>query len=73
VDYVVTPVGAFGLMIGEDVLDRYCVRWAETHVRNRAARATLRLVFGPSRFLANTAEGRVPWYRPERTLTWRSR
>jgi hypothetical protein len=73
VDYVVTPVGAFGLMIGEDVLDRYFVRWAETHVRNRAARATLRLIFGPSRFLANTAEGRLPWYRPERTLAWRSR
>ena len=70
VDYVVTPVGAFGLMVGEDVLDRYFVRWAETHVRNRAFRASLRLLFGPSRFLANTAEGRLPWYRPERTLAW---
>ena len=70
VDYVVTPVGAFGLMVGEDVLDRYFVRWAETRIRNRVFRATLRLMFGPSRFLANTAEGRLPWYRPERTLAW---
>lgn len=70
VDYVVTPVGAFGLMMGEDALDRYFVRWAETHVHNRAFRAMLRLAFGPSRLLANTAEGRLPWYRPERTLAW---
>ena len=71
VDYVVTPVGAFGLMIAEDALDRYLVRWIESHVKNRAFRATVRLVFGPSRFLANSAENRLPWYRPDRSLSWR--
>lgn len=68
VDYLVTPVGAFGFMVAEDALDRYFVRWFESHVRNRVARATVRLVFGPSRFLANSAEGRLPWYRPDRPL-----
>ena len=68
VDYVVTPIGAFGFMIAEDALDRYFVRWVESHVRNRAVRATLRLGLGPSRFLANSAEGRLPWYRPDRPL-----
>ena len=68
VDYVVTPVGAFAFMIAEDALDRYFVRWVESHVRNQVVRATLRLGFGPSRFLANSAEGRLPWYRPDRPL-----
>ena len=71
VDYVVTPVGAFGLMIAEDALDRYLVRWIESHVHNRVVRATVRLVFGPSRFLANSAGSRLPWYRPDRALAWR--
>jgi hypothetical protein len=71
VDYVVTPVGAFGLMIAEDALDRYLVRWIESHVKNRVVRATVRLAFGPSRFLANSAGSRLPWYRPDRSLSWR--
>ncbi len=71
VDYVVTPVGAFAFMIAEDALDRYFVRWVEARVKNRVVRATLRLAFGPSRFLANSAESRLPWYRPDRTLAWR--
>jgi hypothetical protein len=70
VDYVVTPVGGFGFMIAEDALDRYLVRWLEGHIQNRVARASLRLIFGPSRFLANGAENRLPWYRPDRTLSW---
>lgn len=71
VDYVVTPLGAFALMIGEDAIDRYFVRWVEARVKNRIVRATLRLVLGPSRFLANSAGSRLPWYRPDRTLAWR--
>jgi hypothetical protein len=73
VDYVVTPVGGFAFMLAEDALDRYFVRWFETHSSNRVARAAMRLIFGPSRFLANTAEGRLPWYRPDRTLSWREK
>jgi hypothetical protein len=71
VDYVVTPVGAFAFMIAEDTLDRYLVRWLEDKIQNRVARASLRLIFGPSRFLANSAESRLPWYRPDRPLGWR--
>jgi hypothetical protein len=68
VDYVVTPAGAFAFMIAEDALDRYFVRWMESHIRNRVFRAAVRLIFGPSRFLANAAESRLPWYRPDRPL-----
>jgi hypothetical protein len=70
VDHVVTPVGAFGLIVAEDALDRFLVKWAERHVSNRVWRASLRLIFNPGRTLSNTASGRLPWYRPGRPLSW---
>jgi len=71
VDHVVTPVGAFGLIIAEDALDRYFVRWVEQRTRNRVFRAILRLAFNPGRTMSNTATGRVPWHRAGRPLGWR--
>ena len=70
VDYVVTPTGAFGLVIAEDVLDKFLVAWAERHTTNRVWRASLRLVFNPTRAMSNTAAGHLPWYRPDRSLSW---
>jgi len=70
VDYVVTPVGAFGLVIAEDVLDKFLVEWAERHTTNRVWRASLRMIFSPSRVLSNTASRHLPWYRNDRTLAW---
>jgi len=69
VDHVVTPVGALGFVVAEDALDRYFVRWVEGKTRNRVWRASLRMLFNPSRTLSNTAQGRVPWHRPTRTLS----
>lgn len=71
VDHVVTPVGAFGLIVAEDVLDRYFVQWIERHTKNRVVRATVRLAFSPARILSNSASGRLPWYRAGRPLTAR--
>jgi hypothetical protein len=68
VDHVVTPVMGFALMAAEDALDRYFVMWFEEHVDNRAARATIRVLFNPARLMANLAQGRSPWYRPDRAL-----
>jgi hypothetical protein len=42
VDYAVTPTGAFGLVIAEDLLDKFFVEWVERHTRNRVWRASLR-------------------------------
>ena len=70
VDYAVTPTGAFGLVIAEDVLDKFFVEWIERHTRNRVWRASLRLIFNPTRAMSNTAAGHLPWYRPDRTLAW---
>jgi hypothetical protein len=69
VDYAVTPVGGFGLMVAEDALDRFFLAWFERHVRNRPARAILRTIFNPSRAMANVAANRLPWHRDARPLT----
>jgi hypothetical protein len=71
VDYVVTPVGAFGLIVAEDALDRYVVQWAERRVRNRLLRIGMRFAANPGRTMANTASGRVPWHRDGRPVGWR--
>lgn len=69
VDYVVTPVGGLGLVVAEDALDRFFLEWFERHVRNRPARAILRMLFNPSRAMANVAAYRLPWHRETRPLT----
>jgi hypothetical protein len=71
VDYVVTPVGAFGWIVAEDALDRFFVKWVEARTSNRVWRASLRLLFNPSRTLSNTASGRLPWHRDGRPLAWK--
>ena len=73
VDHVVTPVMGFALMAAEDALDRYVVLLFENHFDNRAARATIRILFNPARLMANLAQGRSPWYRPDRPLAGRQR
>ena len=35
VDHVVTPAGAFGLIVAEDALDPFLVRWIEERTTNR--------------------------------------
>ena len=71
VDHVVTPVGAFGLIVAEDALDRFLVKWIEARATNRVARASLRLLFNPARTLSNAVGGHLPWYRRDRPLSWR--
>ena len=68
VDHVVTPLGALGFMVAEDVLDRYFVVKFEGWTENRVARAAVRIFFNPSRALSNAAQGRAPWWRPARSL-----
>jgi hypothetical protein len=71
VDHVVTPMGAFGLIVAEDALDRFFVKWIEARATNRVARASLRLLFNPARTLSNAVGGHLPWYRRDRPLGWR--
>jgi hypothetical protein len=69
VDHVVTPVGALGLIVAEDALDRFLVRWVEERTSNRVWKVAMRLMFNPGRTLANTASGRVPWHREGRPVS----
>ena len=71
VDYVVTPVGGMAILVAEDALDLFFVRWVEERTTNRVWRACLRMLFGPSRVMANLALGRAPWNRSARPLNWR--
>ena len=71
VDHVITPIGALGLIAGEDAMDRYLVRWVERRLHNRPLRIALRVFLNPGRALSNTSTGRAPWHRPDRQLSWR--
>lgn len=71
VDHIVTPIGAFGLIVAEDALDRYVVEWIESHTTKRFVRASVRLVLNPGRALSNGSSGRWPWHRDGRPLSWR--
>jgi len=70
VDYVVTPTGGLAIMLAEDALDRFLVRWVESRTRNRFYRASMRMMFGPARALANAASSKAPWERNGRALDW---
>ena len=66
VDHVVTPVGALGIIIVEDALDRFLIERIETWTGNRVLRTASRIVLNPSRTLSNAAQGKMPWTREAR-------
>lgn len=68
VDHVVTPAGAFAFTVAEDALDKFFIEFVERHTRNKVWRATLRILFSPSRAFANVTQGRTPWFRHDRPL-----
>ena len=68
VDHVITPAGALALIVGEDLLDRWFLRWAEARTSNAFARATLRSLVTPGRALSNLVSSRPPWYREDRPV-----
>jgi hypothetical protein len=66
VDHVMTPLGGMGMMVAEDAMDKYLLRWFESRTANHALRATLRILLNPGRSLANLAQGEYPWHRADR-------
>lgn len=68
VDYVVTPVGGFGVMVAEDAVDQFVLGPFERRVSNPVLRATLRMFLNPARSMANVAGVRLPWHRDARPL-----
>ncbi len=66
VDHVVTPAVGMGWAIGEDVIDRYLVRYLESSTNNRYARIFARGLLNPARSFANMMSMKYPWYRTNR-------
>ncbi len=66
VDFVVTPIGGLGMVVGEDALDRYIIERIEGRVRNPVLRATARTLLNPGRGFANLLRWRSPWHRDTR-------
>jgi hypothetical protein len=68
VDHVLTPVGGLGIMMAEDMLDRFVVRKLEERTGSPVVRAMLRMFLTPSRATANVSGMRAPWYRAGRPI-----
>jgi hypothetical protein len=66
VDHVVTPMGALGIMVVEDALDRFLIERIETWTGSRILRTASRILLNPSRTLSNAAQGKMPWTREAR-------
>lgn len=67
-DHVMTPTGAFGLIVAEDAADRFVVMRIESWTGNPLIRAVCRMILNPSRSMSVVAQGQFPWYRPGRPL-----
>lgn len=68
VDHVVTPAVGFGLIAAEDAIDKYLLTFIERHIRFLPIRIAARIIFNPSRSMANLAQGHLPWYRADRGI-----
>lgn len=62
-DIVITPTLGTALLIGEDALDRYLLRKLERGSKSYAMTAFLRMLFNPTRSIANMARLKYPWHR----------
>ena len=63
-DHIVTPLGGLAFIVAEDMADRHLLAWLEPRIGSRSLRNIVRVALTPSRALANMAEGRMPWFRP---------
>lgn len=63
VDHVITPTVGLGWIIAEDAVDKYVIAPLEERTSNPYLRLLLRSGLNPSRTLANSLAGKVPWHR----------
>ena len=66
VDLVMTPVGGFGWMVGEDALDRFLMIPIERKWENRGLTRFMRMALSPTRSFANVLRFEKPWKRDGR-------
>ena len=68
VDFVMTPIGGLGWMVGEDAVDRFVIRRLEKKWKRPAAMRIFRMALNPTRSLANVFRLKLPWHRPGRPI-----
>jgi hypothetical protein len=73
IDIVMTPVGGFGWLLGEDLLDKQVARRVERSTRNRLLIDTVRCTVNPIRAGANILHGNRPWFRARDVGDWSAR
>ncbi len=66
VDLIVTPTMGTAWLVGEDILDRYLIRWLESKIKNRTFIIVARTFLNPSRSFANMHRGDLWWKREDR-------
>jgi hypothetical protein len=69
VDLVITPAGGLGMIVLEDVLDKYLLKKLEQGTVGIGKRRLYRVLFNPQRSLANFLRGKAPWYRDSRPIS----
>jgi hypothetical protein len=69
VDLVVTPTGGLGMIILEDVLDKYLLKKLEQRTIGIGKLRFCRVLFNPQRSFANILRGRAPWHRDSRPIS----
>jgi hypothetical protein len=70
IDIVMTPIGGFGWLIGEEWMDKNIMRRVEASTRNRFLIDAVRCTFNPIRAGANILHGNRPWFRPRDNGDW---
>lgn len=67
VDVVVTPTMGTAMLIGEDALDHYIVKYIERRNNNFYVKVLTRMLFNPTRNFSNLLRFKEPWYRDRPT------
>ncbi len=66
-DIIVTPTMGTAMLIGEDALDRYVVKYIERRSTNFYVKVLTRMLFNPTRNFSNLLRFKEPWYRDRPT------
>jgi len=66
VDLIITPTLGTAWLVGEDILDRYLIRWLESKIKNRKFIIIARTFLNPTRSFANMHRGDWWWKRENR-------
>lgn len=69
VDLVMTPIGGFGWIVAEDVVDKHFLRKLEQG-RSDGFKRAVRIFFNPNRSVGNVLRFKKPWFRDTRSMSW---